>query len=307
MPSSYIPEGESGIKDESFFDYYLNKKKNKLEDLGRGSIGMNPREGGEDSFQYKGGQVLNALGSNIPGISAITGAGQLYEKNKERVPNIIGNLASKFAPSESDKQLGVKTDPVVAALQKLQDPSRDFSSDLRSTASDAGNYLSRAVMGTMSGVGQGSRQEPGEQPTMNAMTILSLADRKDAELASKMNSGKLPVSTRQSIARIAQNNFNNLDDVEKGQLLRSLDLSDESSLRNYLGDLTQGKKGAGTDKITRPLLGALVPDDALGIAGMSGSGKAGQHGYTNFSPSPTSGNTMGFKDYLQRFKRLRGK
>jgi len=184
-----IPEGGGYPSKESdlssFLKERLKKAKDEAGDTLRGVAGMSPGEGRSgDTLGYVGGRMIGSVAS-----SGLTDA---YANNKERVPNIIGNIAEKFAPSDLEKKTGVATDSRLQALMNLKNKDRDFSQDVKALKEDI-----VSLAGTLPG--QGGGMSHAMLPATLAKTIkgrdgkrLTVSEAMDNELLNSSSGKRLP-------------------------------------------------------------------------------------------------------------------
>jgi len=166
-----IPEGGGYPSKESdlssFLKERLKKAKDEAGDTLRGVAGMSPGEGRSgDTLGYAGGRMIGSVASR-----GITDA---YANNKERVPNIIGNIAEKFAPSELEKKTGVATDSRLQALMNLKNKDRDFFQDVKALRKDIGETLASTLPGQ--GGGMSHAMSPPMSPVVANRRVTRVAD-----------------------------------------------------------------------------------------------------------------------------------
>jgi len=166
-----IPEGGGYPSKESdlssFLKERLKKAKDEAGDTLRGIAGMSPGEGRSgDTLGYAGGRMIGSVASR--------GLTDAYANNKERVPNIIGNIAEKFAPSELEKKTGVATDSRLQALMNLKNKDRDFFQDVKALRKDIGETLASTLPGQ--GGGMSHAMSPTMSPVVANRRVTRVAD-----------------------------------------------------------------------------------------------------------------------------------
>ena len=233
-----IPEGGGYPSKESdlssFLKERLKKAKDEAGDTLRGVAGMSPGEGRSgDTLGYVGGRMIGSVAS-----SGLTDA---YANNKERVPNIIGNIAEKFAPSDLEKKTGVATDSRLQALMNLKNKDRDFFQDVKALRKDIGGTLASTL--------------PAMSPAMANRRVTRVADNAPFTqsqafvegFASPINKGGYPIERRMEILKKIEKDTR-LTEKQRSFLKKQLDQSRE----NLVGE---SKRNA-----TR-VVGSMLDDD----------------------------------------------
>ena len=241
-----IPEGGGYPSKESdlssFLKERLKKAKDEAGDTLRGVAGMSPGEGRSgDTLGYVGGRMIGSVAS-----SGLTDA---YANNKERVPNIIGNIAEKFAPSDLEKKTGVATDSRLQALMNLKNKDRDFSQDVKALREDIDGILDGSLPG------QGGRMSHAMSPVVANRRVIRVADNVPFTqsqafvegFASPINKGGYPIERRMEILKKIEKDTR-LTEKQRSFLKKQLDQSRE----NLVGE---SKRNA-----TR-VVGSMLDDD----------------------------------------------
>lgn len=236
---------------------------------------------------YSAGRKVNDIAQYIPGgIGAVAGATETYERNKDRVPNIIGGLASKYGGG----------DPRLEALTRLQDNSRNLDEDLEGVGMDVATTLGgRGAMKALGGAAKMAKKHiPGllGGGTMLGMTTASIRAGEADKLANKMQSGKLGQKQKEDIANISKRNYLRLSDAERNRLKASEKFIDDASVQEYLDNATRGTRkfrGASVDPRLPRLLGATYPDTLLERTGGTARGTLGETGFAGFDPNNNEG------------------
>ena len=260
-----IPEGGGYPSKESdlssFLKERLKKAKDEAGDTLRGVAGMSPGEGRSgDTLGYVGGRMIGSVAS-----SGLTDA---YANNKERVPNIIGNIAEKFAPSDLEKKTGVATDSRLQALMNLKNKDRDFFQDVKALRKDIGGTLASTLPAMSPAManrrvtrvagnlpGQGGRMSHAMSPVVANRRVTRVADNAPFTqsqafvegFASPINKGGYPIERRMEILKKIEKDTR-LTEKQRSFLKKQLDQSRE----NLVGE---SKRNA-----TR-VVGSMLDDD----------------------------------------------